>query len=126
MGFASNGFLRAGDPIGAILRAATQVDWNDSANSEDVVTLAGDRGATKGIRSATVSGTFAVPDTGTEIQRLTEAFENGTEFDLAFHAGRQVRRCRGTIKSLKIGSTVNKMIEFSMEFSGAPKKTQNV
>lgn len=123
--YASGGFLRAGAPISAILRTVTQTDWEDNSNSEDVTTLTKDRGSTSGVRSASVSATCAVPLTGTEIKRITACYEAGTEFDLYGQFGTQLKHARGTIKSIKTGAQVNKMVEISFTFSGSAEATQD-
>lgn len=123
--FRSGGTLRAGAPIGAILRAVTEWTWEESANSEDVTTLAGDQGATVGMHSMSLEGTFAVPTSGTELKKLRKAFESGIEFEVFGHQGAEVLVARGTIKKMTTKATVNRMTEVSLSFSGAPKKSQD-
>lgn len=122
--YLSNGYFRFGNPINAIVRGATSIEYSSDSNSADIVTNTGDTGSTDGHSMAKVSCQNAVARSSSERKTIYQAFQNKTQLTGYYHSGSSVFTVIGTIKSCQISDKVNSPTEFSFEFSGAEQPIQ--
>jgi hypothetical protein len=122
--FLSNGYIRIGAPINAIIRGATGVGWKSASGGTDVITLVGDVGATDGHKMVEISIPNAVSRTATERKKIYQAYQRGDTLKFFYHSGSDVFACEGTIKTCSIDDKVNSPTEFTFEASGKEAPVQ--
>lgn len=115
MRYSQPGFvLYSGRPV----LQASSIDFSIETDNKDVNTLLlGRSGHSAGSKSIKVSVSAAVPADGLEVDwpAIANAQE---EVGLAFKFADATYNCRGDVRSVKLGTSVDKANEVSFDFSG--------
>jgi hypothetical protein len=115
MRYSQPGFvLYSGRPV----LQASSIDFSIDTDNKDVNTLLlGRAGHSAGSKSVKASVNSAIPQAGMEIDWVGIGNAQA-EISLGFHLAGKVYNCRGDVRSVKLGTSVDKANEVSFEFSG--------
>jgi|GEM_PF-3491478 len=113
--YSSPGFI---DHAGRPALQPSSVDFSLETDNKDVNTLIlGRAGHSAGAQSVKASVDSAIPQAGMEIDWVGLARAQ-VEIPLGFHLAGRVYNCRGDVRSVKLGTSVDKANNVSFEFSG--------
>lgn len=113
--YSAPGFI---DYSGVPALQPNSVEFNIETDNKDVHTLLlGRAGHSAGSKSVKASVNSAIPAAGLEIDWVGIANAQ-QEVNLGFHLAGKVYNCKGDVRSVKLGTSVDKANEVSFEFSG--------
>jgi hypothetical protein len=113
--YSAPGFV---DYAGVPALQPNSVDFSIETDNKDVHTLLlGRAGHSAGSKSVKASVNSAIPQAGMEIDWVGIGNAQA-EISLGFHLAGKVYNCRGDVRSVKLGTSVDKANEVSFEFSG--------